>query len=545
MKSNNKNLTGKARKSMKNWKNSALCLLLLGTVSLAPVAFSQSGGSYNLTYSGQILDASGIPLQSAQTSLSRSIKVNFYHAVGDTTAVASLSGLTAVLDQTGVFSLSLPLTDSQMNTVFSSPSVQVWIEIVDVTGTTPVTYARQQYSAVPYAMKVPVDNTTITFNSSGQLSALPQPVSKAAVIQAINGDTNSTTIEAANLTLPSMTLAGDATGSIGSNQVTAIHIVGTGALVANTSGNWSAQILPTSAGGTGAANPTAALANLGVTSALALKADQTALTSGLALKADQTSVTNSLALKANVSDLSTLSDTVAGQTTSIAAKANKGANSDITSLSGLTTALTIAQGGTGATTQGAAQAALGLVPGNAAGNMVQLDANAKLPAVDGSQLTNLTVSLATSLGSGTTDVGGTLAAPKVQKVTRSTGTSVTNDAIVDNVNAVTAATSGNSANQLVKRDGSGNFSAGTISATTFSGSLSGNASSANSATNATYAAHYTGGVNTGGCYDSGWTCGWATCGNGYFLAGVAIGYANQCGGGASNVYIHCCALSFP
>jgi hypothetical protein len=41
-------------------------------------------------------------------------------------------------------------------------------------------------------------------------------------------------------------------------------------------------------------------------------------------------------------------------------KAAKGANSDITSLSGLTTALSIAQGGTGATTLAAAQAALGI-----------------------------------------------------------------------------------------------------------------------------------------------------------------------------------------
>ena len=537
MKSHNKNLTGKARKSMKNWKNSALCLLLLGSVSLAPVAFGQSGGSYNLTYSGQILDSSGLPLQSSQTSLTRSITVNFYHAIGDTTAVASLSGLTAVLDQTGVFSLSLPLTDSQMNTVFSSPSVQVWIEVVDVTGTTPVTYARQQYSAVPYAMKVPVDNTTITFNSSGQLSTIPQPVSKAAVIQAINGDTNSTTIEAANLTLPSLTLAGDATGSIGSNQVTAIHIVGTGALVANTSGNWSAQILPTSAGGTGAANPTAALANLGVTSALALKADQTALTSGLALKADQTSVTNSLALKANVSDLSTLSDTVAGHTTSIAAKANKGANSDITSLSGLTTALTIAQGGTGATTQGAAQAALGLVPGKAAGNMVQLDANAKLPAVDGSQLTNLTVSLATALGNGNTDVGGTLAAPKIQRVTRSTGESIAADAIFDNLNVVGAANAGNAPGQLVKRDGNGDFDGRTISATTFRGHLSGYADSANKVN---------GSVTRGNCTWYGWMCSTDfACPGNQFAAGFNVGWANQCSGGASNYRVLCCDILLP
>jgi len=47
------------------------------------------------------------------------------------------------------------------------------------------------------------------------------------------------------------------------------------------------------------------------------------------------------------------------QATAINAKANKGANNDITSLSGLTTALSIAQGGTGAMSQAAARTALG------------------------------------------------------------------------------------------------------------------------------------------------------------------------------------------
>lgn len=44
----------------------------------------------------------------------------------------------------------------------------------------------------------------------------------------------------------------------------------------------------------------------------------------------------------------------------IALKASKGANNDITSLAGLTTALSVAQGGTGGTTQATARTGLGL-----------------------------------------------------------------------------------------------------------------------------------------------------------------------------------------
>lgn len=51
-------------------------------------------------------------------------------------------------------------------------------------------------------------------------------------------------------------------------------------------------------------------------------------------------------------------------TASIATKANKGANSDITSLSGLTTALSVAQGGTGAITATAARTNLAAVGQN-------------------------------------------------------------------------------------------------------------------------------------------------------------------------------------
>ncbi len=68
-----------------------------------------------------------------------------------------------------------------------------------------------------------------------------------------------------------------------------------------------------------------------------------------------------------------------------------------------TTGLPIAAGGTGATTASGARTALGLgsaavlTAGTALNNVVQLDGSAKLPAVDGSQLTSVNCSTATGL----------------------------------------------------------------------------------------------------------------------------------------------------
>lgn len=58
-------------------------------------------------------------------------------------------------------------------------------------------------------------------------------------------------------------------------------------------------------------------------------------------------------------------------TASLSGKAAKGANTDITSLSGLTTALTVAQGGTGGNTASAARDALGVQYGTSPGTVAQ------------------------------------------------------------------------------------------------------------------------------------------------------------------------------
>jgi hypothetical protein len=100
--------------------------------------------------------------------------------------------------------------------------------------------------------------------------------------------------------------------------------------------------------------------------------------------------------------------------------------------------------------------------GTAANNVVQLDGTGALPAVDGSALTGITVTGFTGTLAG--DVTGTQGATAVSQVGGVTAANIASGA-----NAANAATSLNTTGTIVARDGSGNFAANNITATSFAG----------------------------------------------------------------------------
>ncbi|NBU73562.1 MAG: hypothetical protein EBS53_19325, partial [Bacteroidetes bacterium] len=159
-------------------------ILFLLVVGLVGPAFSVP---FTFTYSGRLLDTStGNPITGT-----RSIKITFWTASsgGSQLAANAQTGVTndtySVSLVSGVFSQTINLSAANFHTVFPDSTTGTWVQVQDMTAGT--TYPRQQFTTVPYALKVPVDGSTITYNASGQLQV--SSIGSASLPATINATT--------------------------------------------------------------------------------------------------------------------------------------------------------------------------------------------------------------------------------------------------------------------------------------------------------------------------------------------------------------------
>ena len=138
------------------------------TALVSAVEVAQAAVPTELTYMGRLIDATGKPLAGPID-----LEASFYRAADGGDAVGgTVLEFPGVTLNKGVFQIDLKLTDSEMNVIFDNSS-DVYVQIVDKTNHK--TYSRQKYGVVPYALKVPTDNSTIVYDSSGRLTLGKRP----------------------------------------------------------------------------------------------------------------------------------------------------------------------------------------------------------------------------------------------------------------------------------------------------------------------------------------------------------------------------------
>ena len=188
----------------------AAVLFLLGALP------AHAADTYELTYAGRIVDSTGKPLAGPVN-----LQVDFYSsATGSDRIAISAVTVSSVALTDGVFQIRIPLVAADAKKVFSSPTTAVYIQITDTTNNK--TYSRQKYSVVPFALNVPVDGSTIGYDSNGKLTVLttttttttttPTLSTITGTLGTTSGGTGSTT-----LTFPTgtATVVADTTASAG------------------------------------------------------------------------------------------------------------------------------------------------------------------------------------------------------------------------------------------------------------------------------------------------------------------------------------------
>ncbi len=115
------------------------------------------GTSYPLSYGGRLTQADGAPLTG-----SADIQIKFWNTVTDGEQIGSTLEFIGVQLNQGVFAVTMELDGGAWAAIFGRDDKPVFIEI----SAGGKTYPRQRYSFVPFALRIPVDEKSLTFDSA-------------------------------------------------------------------------------------------------------------------------------------------------------------------------------------------------------------------------------------------------------------------------------------------------------------------------------------------------------------------------------------------
>ena len=347
-------------------------LLLFSSLSFA--------GPFEFSYSGRLTKDSGEPVEGLV-----SLQIKFYRAAvgGDSIPVEILPFNNITLDQ-GVFQLSFGnLTDAQYHQIFSGAE-PTFIEVTDIISG--ITYPRQKFSIVPYALKVPVDDQTIGYNSDGKLIIKNTPASGAAILSTINSSSEGSFVP--NV-LPNF--AGDVSGSITSTNVNKIkgraisdQSPNNGEFLSwdSSSSSWKPAGVAGASGGTvtqvatGTGLTGGPITTSGTVSIASLGVDTAQINTGAVTAAKIAACADGQILKMSGATNWICTDDKVGTVTTVSAAGPLGSSGGATPQISISGQVAIANGGTGAATKAAGFDALS--PLTAKGDLVTRDGTSNI-----------------------------------------------------------------------------------------------------------------------------------------------------------------------
>ena len=118
--------------------------------------------SLNLPYSGRLVQDDGKPIDGPVD-----LVVELFARENDQDSASGPHVFPNLDLQSGVFQVNIPLTNAELNKIFTEKNQLPYIQVTDATNST--IYPKQHFAAAPMALRVPVDNETIGFNSDGNL----------------------------------------------------------------------------------------------------------------------------------------------------------------------------------------------------------------------------------------------------------------------------------------------------------------------------------------------------------------------------------------
>ncbi|MCX6106293.1 MAG: hypothetical protein NTY08_10740 [Proteobacteria bacterium] len=479
-----------------------LCIVA-GSFALLLNAAASFAADYRLSYSGRLTQADGAPMAGPVD-----MAVKFWTDISSGNTLGSQIDYTAVPLNQGVFSLPLVLSSAQAEAIFRDGSEPVFIEVTAAGKS----YPRQQYNYVPYALRVPVDGSSVVFDQNGNLgikgalqasagsyltsdgsgavswqspsfgSLTPQSVSASKpssgqVLTFNGGQWVPQSVSSSGTNGGSVTAGAGLTGGTFTNSGTiALANVGTAGtyakVVTDAQGRvtlgaslTAADIPPLSAALITSGTLAAANGGTGVNSTATFP------TSGVVVTRDEAeTLTNKTLSAAVISGASSIGGSTTINTTSTINSGAQTVSGNVTIQGNNTTANKLVLNDKGSANSVSLKA-----PDNLTSSFIW-----ELPSTAGSDgqvlSTNGSGTLSWTSGAAPTgaasgDLTGNFPGPTVAMVGTSTAANIHNAELAAN-----AATELNTPSKIVKRDGSGNFIAGTITA-----NLTGTASHAASA----------------------------------------------------------------